>query len=220
MALGGICQPTAYQPRHGVDGARIFWAAVMAPGQQPMVPSALKSYGTTLISKRPGEQAAMKLGHHASSNSVKSIQPYHNSTPTHLHSCVASSPALDNPSLHIPLYTSPTPGIPLHDTPDPLNSNNRVANLIKPLSFFTPTSSASPLMLQPSTSVPGAPLQPPRNAQHNHGIPLLQPFPPPTPPSSFTPGHTSSPNYGALSRGQVRDALLMLAQVAIFIDLK
>ncbi|GKB44276.1 hypothetical protein Tco_0889218, partial [Tanacetum coccineum] len=37
MALTGICQPTAYQPRHGVDGARIFWAAVMAPGQQPRV---------------------------------------------------------------------------------------------------------------------------------------------------------------------------------------
>ncbi|GJX36832.1 mRNA-decapping enzyme-like protein [Tanacetum coccineum] len=162
---------------------------------------------------------AMKLGHHASSNSVKSVQPYHNSTPTHLHSRVASSPALDNPSLHIPLYTSPTPGIPLHDTPDPLNSNNRVTNLIKPFSFFTPTSSASPLMPQPSTSVPGAPLQPPRNAQHNHGIPLLQPFPPPTPPSSFTPGPTSSPNYGALSRGQVRDALLMLAQDNQFIDM-
>nr|GEY88676.1 mRNA-decapping enzyme-like protein [Tanacetum cinerariifolium] len=113
---------------------------------------------------------AMKLGHHASSNSVK-------------------------------------------------NSNNCVTNLIKPLSFFTPTSSASPLMPQPSTSVPGAPLQPPRNAQRNHGIPLLQPFPPPRPPSSFTPGPTSSPNYGALSRGQVRDALLMLAQDNQFIDM-
>lgn len=156
----------------------------------------------------------MKLGHHASSNSANSLQPYHNSTPTHLHSRVASSPALNNPSLHIPLYTSH--GMPLHDTPDPLNSNNRVTNLIKPLSFFTPSSSASPLMPQPSPSVPGAPLQPPRNAQHNHGIPLLQPFPPPTPPSSLTPGPTSSQNNGPLSRGQVHDALLMLAQVCTF----
>ncbi|PWA87062.1 Dcp1-like decapping [Artemisia annua] len=227
-----------YNPRECEDVANLFTRILGAYSKvapQPKVKKSafeeLEAIPTSAVIERPLEPSfttssskdvpedssfanffgtAMKLGHHASSNSANSQQPYHNSTPTHLHSSVASSPALNNPSLHIPLYTSP--GMPLHDTPDPLNSSNRVTNLIKPLSFFTPSSSASPLMPQPSPSVPGAPLQPPRNAQHNHGIPLLQPFPPPTPPSSLTPGPTSSPNNGALSRGQVRDALLMLAQ--------
>ncbi|PWA39665.1 mRNA-decapping enzyme subunit 1, PH domain-like protein [Artemisia annua] len=234
-----------YNPRECEDVANLFTRILGAYSKvapQPKVKKSafeeLEAIPTSAVIERPLEPSfttssskdvpedssfanffgtAMKLGHHASSNSANSQQPYHNSTPTHLHSRVSSSPALNNPSLHIPLYTSP--GMPLHETPDPFNSNNHVTNLIKPLSFFTPSSSASPLMPQPSPSVPGAPLQPPRSAQHNHGIPLLQPFPPPTPPSSLTPGPTSSPNNGALSRGQVRDALLMLAQDNQFIEM-
>ncbi|KAI3696867.1 hypothetical protein L6452_29458 [Arctium lappa] len=164
---------------------------------------------------------AMNLGHHAS-NSVNSMQSYHSSTAVPLHSRVASSPALNGTALQIPSLSSSTPGMPLHDNPDPVNSSNhvRVPNLIKPLSFFTPSSSSSPLMPQPvPKSMPVAPLQPPLNTQRNHGIPLLQPFPPPAPPPSLTPGSGSSPNYGSLSREKVRDALLILAQDNQFIDM-
>ncbi|KAJ9558895.1 hypothetical protein OSB04_013509 [Centaurea solstitialis] len=163
---------------------------------------------------------AMNLGHHTSS-SVNSMQSYHNSsTAVPLHSRVASSPALNGPALQLPSLSSSSPGMPIHDNPDPVNSNNHVhvPNLIKPLSFFTPSSSSSPLMPQtvPKT-MPVAPLQPPLNTQRSHGIPLLQPFPPPAPPPSLTPGSGSSPNYGPLSREKVRDALLILAQVLTFI---
>lgn len=165
---------------------------------------------------------AMNLGHHAS-NSVNSMQSYHNSsTAVPLHSRVASSPALNGTALQIPSLSSSTPGMPLHDNPDPVNSSNHVhvPNLIKPLSFFTPSSSSSPLMPQPvPKSMPVAPLQPPLNTQRSHGIPLLQPFPPPAPPPSLTPGSASSPNYGSLSREKVRDALLILAQDNQFIDM-
>ncbi|KAI3677033.1 hypothetical protein L1987_86651 [Smallanthus sonchifolius] len=162
---------------------------------------------------------AMNLGHHAS-NPV----PYHNSsTPLHLHSRVASSPALNNIAPQIPSFASST--VTLHDNFDLVNRGNHVhTNLIKPLSFFTPSSSSSPspspLIPQPvPSSAPVATFQPPLNAQQNHGIPLLQPFPPPTPPPSFNPGPTSSPNYGSLSREKIHNALLMLAQDDQFIDM-
>lgn len=160
----------------------------------------------------------MNLGHHAS-HSVNSIQPYNNnSTPLHLHSRVASSPALNNTTPQIPSFASSTAGMPLYDNFDLVNTGNRVhANLIKPLSFFTPSSSSAPLAPQPIiSSVHAATFQPPLNAQHNHGIPLLQPFPPPTPHPSLSPGLSSSPSYGPLSREKVRNALLMLAQVLKF----
>ncbi|KAK9068558.1 hypothetical protein SSX86_012673 [Deinandra increscens subsp. villosa] len=161
---------------------------------------------------------AMNLGHHAS-NSVNSVPPSrNNSTPLHL---VASSPALSNVSPQIPSFASSSAGMPLHDNFDLVNRAHRVqTNLIKPLSFFTPSTSSSPGMPKhiPS-SVPVATFQSPLNAPHNHGIPLLQPFPPPTPPPSLNPGPISSPSYGLLSREKVQSALLMLAQDDQFIDM-
>ncbi|KAK1426204.1 hypothetical protein QVD17_14873 [Tagetes erecta] len=164
---------------------------------------------------------AMNLGHHAS-NSANFIQPYNNNpTPLHLHSRVASSPELNNTSPQLPSFASSTGRMPLHDSFNLANKGNRVqTNLIKPLSFFTPSSSSAPLAPQPVlSSVHAAIFQPPLNAQHNHGIPLLQPFPPPTPPPSLNPGLTSSPSYSPLSREKVRNALLMLAQDDQFIDM-
>lgn len=127
---------------------------------------------------------------------------------------VAPSPAPAVQTPPLPHAASSSYQMPLHDTPDPVNSSNRVTNLLKPSSFFTPPSSSSALMTPLiSSSMPTATLQPPLNTQRSHGAPMLQPFPPPTPPMSLTPSPTAPANYGPLSRDQVRDALLMLVQV-------
>lgn len=126
------------------------------------------------------------------------------------------APSVKTPSL--PLASS-SPRL-LHDTPYPISSSNHVANLLKPSSFLTPPSSSF-LLFTPLTSpsMPAAPLHPSLNTQRSHGSPLLQPFPPPTPPISLTPSSILPENYGPLSRDQVRDALLMLVQDNQFIDM-
>ncbi|PWA38494.1 Dcp1-like decapping [Artemisia annua] len=151
---------------------------------------------------------AMNLGHNNVQNPVNSIPSYHNST-VPLASRDIPSPMINGQPLPNP---SSTPPMPHHDNVDLVNSSNHLTNLIKPLSFFTPSSSSSPLMRQPSSSVPVTTLQPPLNVQRNVGIPLLQPFPPPTPPPSLTPSSTSAPFYGPLTREKVRDALVLLSQ--------
>ncbi|KAJ0714715.1 putative mRNA-decapping enzyme subunit 1, PH-like domain superfamily [Helianthus annuus] len=164
---------------------------------------------------------AMNLGlnNNNTPNPVSSIQPYHNSTTIPLSSREVPSPVVNTPPLQIPSsYTS----LPQHDSVDQVNSTNHVTNLIKPLSFFTPSSSSSssaPLVRQPSAPVPVSTLQPPLNVQRSVGIPLLQPFPPPTPPVSLTPTAASGPLHGPLTREKVREAFVMLAQDNQFIDM-
>ncbi|MFS8004727.1 putative mRNA-decapping enzyme subunit 1, PH-like domain superfamily [Helianthus anomalus] len=156
---------------------------------------------------------AMNLGHSNNTpNPVSSIQPYHISTAIPLSSRDVPSPVVNTPALQIP---SSATSLPQHDSVDQVNSTNHVTNLIKPLSFFTPSSSSSsaPLVRQPSAPVPVSTLQPPLNVQRSVGIPLLQPFPPPTPPASLTPTAASAPLHGPLTREKVREALVMLAQV-------
>ncbi|XP_076946487.1 mRNA-decapping enzyme-like protein isoform X2 [Bidens hawaiensis] len=146
---------------------------------------------------------AMNLGHNNNTpNPVNSIQPSH---------------VVNNPPLQIP---SSAPPMPPHDSVDQVNSTNHLTDLIKPLSFFTPSSASSTsLVRQSSTPVPVSALQPPLNVQRSVGIPLLQPFPPPTPPASLTPTAGSGQYYGPLTREKVRDALVLLAQDNQFIDM-
>ncbi|KAI3822715.1 hypothetical protein L1987_10312 [Smallanthus sonchifolius] len=159
---------------------------------------------------------AMNLGNSNNTpNPVNSIQPYHNSTTIPLSSRDAPSPMVNNPPLQFPSSATP---VLQHDSVDQVNNTNHLTNLIKPLSFFTPSSS-TPLMRQPSTPVPVAALQQPLNVQRSVGIPLLQPFPPPTPPASLTPTAASGPYYGPLTREKVRDALVVLSQDNQFIDM-
>lgn len=155
----------------------------------------------------------MNMGHGASnvlnSGQVSNVPPLSSRVPN----VAPSAPAVQTPSLP---HASSSYQMPLQDTPDPVNSSNRVTNLLKPSSFFTPPSSSSGLMTPLiSSSMPTAPLQPPLNTQRSHGAPMLQPFPPPTPPMSLTPSPAAPANYGPLSRDQVRDALLMLVQVCL-----
>ncbi|XP_047940343.1 mRNA-decapping enzyme-like protein isoform X2 [Salvia hispanica] len=100
-------------------------------------------------------------------------------------------------------------------------TSQRSTDLVKPSTFFGPPPSSSGLVIPPvSSTVPTAPpLNPQGNLQRPYGAPLLQPFPPPTPPQSLTPT-TPTPNYGpVISREKVRDALQLLVQDNQFIDM-
>ncbi|CAH9078937.1 unnamed protein product [Cuscuta epithymum] len=134
------------------------------------------------------------------------------------------------PTARVP---SPTPHVPtlpphsaapsllsLHDGTDRMNKTNQIAALLKPSSFFTPPPMSPAMPMNPMpTSIQTMPSlnPPPLTQQRPHGAPILQPFPPPTPPLSLTSNPT--PINVTLSREKVRDALLMLVQDNQFIDL-
>ncbi|KAK1375751.1 mRNA-decapping enzyme-like protein [Heracleum sosnowskyi] len=159
---------------------------------------------------------AMNVGHNTSNIMSSGQMPAVPLSSRIANDAPSPAPAVKTPSL--PLASSSP--MPFHDTPDPVSSSNHVANLLKPSSFFTPPSSSS-VLLTPLISpfMPAAQLQPPLDTQRSHGTPILQPFPPPTPPVSLTPSSTPPANYGPLSRDQVRDALLMLVQDNQFVDM-
>lgn len=155
-------------------------------------------------------QTATSIGQNPT-NVVKSGQL----GPIAVQSCVPVVVPAPAPELQISTYPLSVPSssqILLDMTVDAVNSNHQVTSLLTPSSFFTPSSSLSgqsaPLV---STSMPTA-IHPHPNVQRPHGAPLLQPFPPPSPPVSFSPIPSPSSN-GSLSRDQVRDALLVLVQV-------
>ncbi|KAK2987404.1 hypothetical protein RJ640_020601 [Escallonia rubra] len=163
---------------------------------------------------------AMNIGHNGSN--ANAGQPYHPSAANPFPSRVPTVPS-PVPTLQIPALPASAPStsaMPLHDTSDLINSGNRIANLLKPSSFFTPPSSSPAMMTPPiSSPLPISALHPPLNLQRPHGTPMLQPFPPPTPPLSLTPSSGLTPNFGPLSRDKVRDALLLLVQDNQFIDM-
>ncbi|XP_019259663.1 PREDICTED: mRNA-decapping enzyme-like protein isoform X2 [Nicotiana attenuata] len=158
---------------------------------------------------------------HTSSNVVNSGQPYHSPAQT-----VDLSPQVPTllpspaPTLQVSLPVQSAPSLPTQlprDSANQINNTNHPANLVKP-SFFTPP--ASPVLV--TTPVSSAILTPapypPVDPQPRHGTPLVQPFPPPTPPPFLTSTQIP-PNSGPLSREKVHDALLMLVQDNQFIDL-
>ncbi|KAJ7948022.1 mRNA-decapping enzyme-like protein [Quillaja saponaria] len=106
------------------------------------------------------------------------------------------------------------------DTPESTSNGHRSTNLVKPSSFFVPPPSSATMMMPPvSSSMPTAPpLYPAIGLQRPYGAPMLQPFPPPTPPLSLTPANTTTPNY-VITREKVRDSLLVLVQDNQFIDM-
>ncbi|KAK8588756.1 hypothetical protein V6N12_023171 [Hibiscus sabdariffa] len=159
--------------------------------------------------------AAMNLGNNAP-NSTKPAQPYRSILMTPLSSHVPS--ATSTPTLAPSMSSLP---LSAQHSLDSGSSSNRVTNLVKPSSFFVPPSSSSLMMPPPSSSNPTVPaLHPPVNPQRPYGTPMLQPFPPPTPPASLTPAVPPTLHNGSLiSRDKVRDALLMLVQDDQFIDM-
>ncbi|KAG6481457.1 hypothetical protein ZIOFF_058061 [Zingiber officinale] len=105
---------------------------------------------------------------------------------------------------------------PLDNLESGNGSSSWATNLLKP-SFFSPVLSSAPPVPPVSSSVPiTPPLHPPVTMQRPYGTPLLQPFPPPAPSASLTPG----PNFAPfIMRDKVRDALTRLVQNNDFIDL-
>lgn len=161
-------------------------------------------------------QVAMSIGSNAPNVAANSRQPYHSSVTVPLFTQTPSVVSFPGPAQQMsPLaLSSSSTQAALHDTPDPINSSNQIASLLKP-SFFVPPSSSSSLTTQPITSSgPAVALNPPINLQRPYGTPLLQPFPPPTPPPSLTPSATPNPiDRPVITREKIRDALVMLVQV-------
>ncbi|KAM1093502.1 hypothetical protein ACFX2B_008500 [Malus domestica] len=168
--------------------------------------------------------AAMNIGNNAS-DATNSRLPYQSTgtVPAPSYAPSAVSPPAPTPQIPPPSHSVPSTPTPLHGSSDQTTSNNRVANLIKPSSFFPLPASSPPLVIPPtSSSVPSAAaLHPPLNLQRPYGTPMLQPFPPPTPPPSLTPNSAPpAPSDGPLvSREKVREALVMLVQDDQFIDM-
>lgn len=128
------------------------------------------------------------------------------------------------PSSHVPLIipsaapthqlppsvASSAPPLPIHDT----NAHtSRSTNLVTPDFFAPPPSSSTPLAPPGASVIPTAPPLHPTTAsvqRSQYGTPLLQPFPPPTPPPSLNPPHSDRP---VVTRDRVKDALQRLVQV-------
>jgi len=142
------------------------------------------------------------------------------------HFCRALLALESVPSSHVPLIipsaapthqlppsvASSAPPLPIHDT---YAHTSRSTNLVTPDLFAPPPSSSTPLALPGASVIPTAPpLHPtPSSVQHSqYGTPLLQPFPPPTPPPSLNPPH--SDNRPVVTMDRVKDALQRLVQVS------
>nr|GMC75233.1 mRNA-decapping enzyme-like protein [Ipomoea batatas] len=149
-------------------------------------------------------------------------QPYYASAPNIAPTSRVPGP-IPSPTSNLQVPTAPqsAPSIPslsLHEGTDPTTiKTNQVANLVKPSTFFTPPLSPVLPINPVASSISTPALHPPLNIQRPHGTPMLQPFPPPTPPPSLT--SNPSPINVSLSREKVRDALLVLVQDNQFIDL-
>ena len=110
-----------------------------------------------------------------------------------------------------PPLQSSSPMMPLFDNnPDLISNKSNVhTDLVTPSSFFGP-----PRMMAQPHLIPGSSM-PTTNATHQqrpYGTPMLQPFPPPTPPASLAPAHSGP----VINRDKVKEALLSLVQVSSF----
>ncbi|CAN6981295.1 unnamed protein product [Brassica rapa subsp. trilocularis] len=152
--------------------------------------------------------SAMTLG-----NGSASGPPYQSSaTPLQPHQPTIASPA--------PLQSSSPIMSHFENNPDLISSNNSNVHtdLVTPSSFFAPPRTMTQPHLIPGSSIPTAPPQNFNDASHHqrqHGTPMLQPFPPPTPPLSLAPSHS----VPVINRDKVKEALLKLVQENEFIDM-
>ncbi|ESQ36053.1 hypothetical protein EUTSA_v10007986mg [Eutrema salsugineum] len=166
--------------------------------------------------------SAMNLGNTLSGASGPPYQSSAIPLQPHQPTMTPSAAAVAPPQIKSPpLLQSSSPLMPLFDNnPDLINSNSNVhTDLVKPSSFFGPPRMvAQPHFIPGSSSIPTAPPLNPNNATHQqrqYGTPLLQPFPPPTPPASLAP----APSVPVINREKVKEALLKLVQENEFIDM-
>ena len=153
----------------------------------------------------------MALGNTTSGSA--SGPPYQSSANPHQTHQPTVAPAAAAPPqiLSPPPLQSSSPMMPLFDNnPDPISNKSNVhTDLVTPSSFFGP-----PRMMAQPHLIPGSSM-PTTNATHQqrlYGTPMLQPFPPPTPPASLAPAHSGP----VINRDKVKEALLSLVQVSSF----
>lgn len=155
--------------------------------------------------------------------------PLHTNNPSNLTLSAPMRPLTSSHSLPSRSLTSSSPAPPTSILTHPIavpslpvssmdGSEAGINRLVKP-SFFVPPLVSPALMAPPiSSTLTAPPVQPPSQLQPSHGSPLLQPFPPPTPPPSLAP--TSSMSHGPIiTRDGIRDALVKLIQNEHFIDM-
>ncbi|CAH8383867.1 unnamed protein product [Eruca vesicaria subsp. sativa] len=160
--------------------------------------------------------SAMGLGN--TSNGSSSGPPYQSSaTPPQPHQPTAAPPAPPQP-----LQSSSPIMSHFENNPDLISSSSNNSNvhtdLVKPSSFFVPPRTMAQPHVIPGSSNPTAAPPNYNNADHQqrqHGTPMLQPFPPPTPPASLAPAHS----VPVINRDKVKEALLKLVQENEFIDM-
>uniref|UniRef100_A0A0D9XX21 WH1 domain-containing protein n=1 Tax=Leersia perrieri TaxID=77586 RepID=A0A0D9XX21_9ORYZ len=126
--------------------------------------------------------------------------------------------AVPTQQMSIPSGAASAPPLPVIDTSA---HSGHSTNLLTP-AFFAPPSSSSISLVAPASSLmpTASPLRPTssdaQRPAYGHGTPLLQPFPPPTPPASLTPANNDE---RVISRDKVKDALQRLVQNDDFINL-
>ncbi|KAF3492545.1 hypothetical protein DY000_02052117 [Brassica cretica] len=162
--------------------------------------------------------SAMALGNTTSGSA--SGPPYQSSANPHQTHQPTVAPAAAAPPqiLSPPPLPSSSPLMPLFDNnPNRISSNNSNVHtdLVTPSSFFSPPRMMAQPHLVPGSSMPPLNLNNPTYQQDAHGTPMLQPFPPPTPPPSLAPTH----NGPVINRDRVKEALLALVQENEFIDM-
>ncbi|KAF8046122.1 hypothetical protein N665_4014s0002 [Sinapis alba] len=166
--------------------------------------------------------SAMALGNTSSGSA--SGPPYQSSaTPPQPHQPTIAPPAVAAaPPQRISPQPQPSssPIVPhFENASDRISSNSNVhTDLVKPSSFFVPPRTIAQPHLILGSSMPTAPPLNFNNATHQqrqHGTPMLQPFPPPTPPPSLAPAHS----VPVINRDKVKQALLTLVQENEFIDM-
>ncbi|CAN6890828.1 unnamed protein product, partial [Brassica oleracea] len=159
--------------------------------------------------------SAMALGYTTSGSA--SGPPYQSSANPH-QPTVSPAAAAPPQILSPPPLPSSSPLMPLFDNnPNRISSNNSNVHtdLVTPSSFFSPPRMMAQPHLVPGSSMPPLNLNNPTYQQDLHGTPMLQPFPPPTPPPSLAPTH----NGPVINRDRVKEALLALVQENEFIDM-
>ncbi|KAL5205545.1 hypothetical protein ABZP36_033754 [Zizania latifolia] len=173
---------------------------------------------TVLVSSAPDETLTNYFSGAANVGNVSSEPMAGSAYPSAESSCppLIIQSATPTYQMGLPSGASSAPPLPLHDT----NTHaSRSTNLVTPAFFAPPSSSPKSLVLPASSLMPTAPPlhQTSTDAQRPaYGTPLLQPFPPPTPPASLTPAHNEGP---VMSRDKVKDALQRLLQNDEFINL-
>ncbi|PKI47038.1 hypothetical protein CRG98_032577, partial [Punica granatum] len=167
--------------------------------------------------------AALNVGNNPPNMAI-SRPPHQSSAPIPIFQNTAAVPSAPPPNAELSSYSVPSSFnlVTRTDSSDSISNKNLVTNLVKPSSFMSAPSQASPLVMPqiPSAAPAATSLHPsPLSLPRPYGTPLLQPFPPPTPSPSLTPSPSPPADIPIINRDRVRGALLKLVQDDQFIDM-